>query len=285
MNIAVIITAYNRKNKTLSCLRNLYANKHKDINFSVYLTDDGSTDGTSESVKEEFPDVIISRGNGNLYWSGGTNFSWAKAVTKSVFDGYILLNDDTVMLPNYWEELIEIDNWCMGKYGIRGIYVGATKSPNGDFMTYSGSISEKKWRSRFKMLVPNGKYQKCDTACANIIFIGENIVKKIGILHKGYKHGIADYDYTLLASRKGFPVFLMRDFVGLCENDHKSLYDNLINKKLSERLKYLYSPTGLQFENQILFNRRFFPFYVPGIIISCLVKTLFPKILKNTNLK
>ena len=47
-NIAVIITVYNRINKTLACLDAVFSQKEKYhfFNVDVYLTDDGSTDDT-----------------------------------------------------------------------------------------------------------------------------------------------------------------------------------------------------------------------------------------------
>lgn len=279
MNIAVVITAYNRREKTLNCLRNLYTNRHKDITFTVFLTDDASTDGTSEAVRAEFPDVIISLGTGNLYWSRGTNLSWKRAIEHGGFDGYLLLNDDTEMLPNYWDELINADNWCRKKFGIRGIYAGATISPDGSRMTYSASINTKKWRSLFKMLEPNGDYQLCETSCANIIFISDNVVSKIGIIHPKYLHGVGDYDYTMDAQKHGFPLILMPDYVGKCEYDHKSNRERLMKMNLIKRIRYIYSPTGLQLPHFYFFHRRFFPLYAPLIIISYWSKALFPKFL------
>ena len=48
-NIAVLITCYNRKDKTLLCLESLFKQQGLGIDFSlaVFLVDDGSTDGTA----------------------------------------------------------------------------------------------------------------------------------------------------------------------------------------------------------------------------------------------
>lgn len=53
--IAVLLTAHNRKEKTLLCLDFLFKQKQvEEYTIDVYLTDDGSTDGTSEAVKKHF---------------------------------------------------------------------------------------------------------------------------------------------------------------------------------------------------------------------------------------
>ena len=47
--IAVIITYHNRKSKTLQCLKQLFdvvETYTTNIDLKVFLTDDGSTDGT-----------------------------------------------------------------------------------------------------------------------------------------------------------------------------------------------------------------------------------------------
>lgn len=53
IHIATILTCFNRKDKTLSCLRHLYdaqdyynLKSENKINVSVYITDDGCTDNT-----------------------------------------------------------------------------------------------------------------------------------------------------------------------------------------------------------------------------------------------
>ena len=37
------------------------------------MIDDGSSDNTSNIVNKKFPDVILIKGDGNLWWSGATN--------------------------------------------------------------------------------------------------------------------------------------------------------------------------------------------------------------------
>jgi GT2 family glycosyltransferase len=70
--IAILITCYNRKEKTLSCLAALFNCIVPDgYGFDVFLVDDGSTDGTSDAIKEGFTQVNIIQGNGNLFWNRG----------------------------------------------------------------------------------------------------------------------------------------------------------------------------------------------------------------------
>lgn len=75
-NIAVIMTCYNRREKTLNCLDALYeayTNAAYQIKLSIWLTDDGCTDNTAEAVMGNFSnkfEVHIQSGNGTLFWGG-----------------------------------------------------------------------------------------------------------------------------------------------------------------------------------------------------------------------
>ena len=59
INIAVIITCFNRKAKTIECLKHLlkaynsynYTHIESPIKLTIYLTDDGCTDGTADAVR------------------------------------------------------------------------------------------------------------------------------------------------------------------------------------------------------------------------------------------
>ena len=49
-SLAILLTVFNRKAKTLQCLQNLYVQLPiEEYTVSVYLTDDGCTDGTPET--------------------------------------------------------------------------------------------------------------------------------------------------------------------------------------------------------------------------------------------
>ena len=132
MKFAILITVFNRKEKTLKCLDSvmdslMLATIKPDI--SVFLTDDGSTDGTSMAIREKmypFP-INILQGDGSLYWNGGMIKSWKAAIDSGEeFDGFLWLNNDTEILPGFWDELQEADKYCHSKYGKGGIYVGST---------------------------------------------------------------------------------------------------------------------------------------------------------------
>ena len=107
--IAVILTVHNRLDKTVACLNAVFnqREKYSFFNVDVFLTDDGSTDDTSKILRNRFsakPLHILS-GNGNLYWNGGMINSWKAAIEHGGYDGYLWLNNDTIVLPNLWNEL------------------------------------------------------------------------------------------------------------------------------------------------------------------------------------
>ena len=85
--IAVILTCYNRKAKTLACLDRLFHAQEVqgDVELTVFLTDDGCTDGTADAVRTSFPekDIHILQGNGQLYWAGGMRLAWKAAMELS----------------------------------------------------------------------------------------------------------------------------------------------------------------------------------------------------------
>ena len=72
MRFAVLMTCFNRKEKTINCLNNLF-NCFFGVphDFDVYLVDDASTDGTVAAVRSKFPSVNIINGSGDLYWNKG----------------------------------------------------------------------------------------------------------------------------------------------------------------------------------------------------------------------
>ena len=71
--IAVLLTCFNRRAKTLAALEALFKQDGAGTTFAlnVFLVDDGSSDGTGDAVRGAFPQVHVIDGTGDLYWNGG----------------------------------------------------------------------------------------------------------------------------------------------------------------------------------------------------------------------
>ena len=283
-DIAVLLTCHNRKEKTiiaLNALKKAIESFSKSLKATIYLTDDGSTDGTGDAVKKHFPEAIVLQGNGNLFWAGGMINSWKEAL-KGKHDGYLLLNDDTFLLDTVFDDLYKTHQYALTTFGAAGVYIGSTKDPKSEKLSYGGGLLLNKFLYQFKILTPNGSFQECDLGNANIMYVDASVVEKVGILSEGYEHGIADYDYTLKCKKKKIPVLVAANYCGLCERDNKGLYHNFHLKTLKERIDHLYKPTGIAFKSRLLFMKKFFPYRLPFFYIMGWFKVLFPKIYMKT---
>ena len=280
--IAFILTVHNRLDKTVACLNAVFnqREKYSFFNVDVFLTDDGSTDDTSKILRNRFsakPLHILS-GNGNLYWNGGMINSWKAAIEHGGYDGYLWLNNDTIVLPNLWNELEQADEYSRKQFGKGGIYVGSTKDPLTGEFTYGGFEFTNQWTLKDRFLHPNGHFQLCQCAHGNVTYISHDVVEKMGILCEQYLHGGGDHDYTYLAYKAGFPLIVLKDYVGICENDHQQGgYADFLSMSLKQRIKYLYSPLGFNLHNTLLLQKRCFPYRYPFVWLMGYLKAFFPK--------
>lgn len=277
--IAVILTVHNRLDKTVACLNAVFnqREKYSFFNVDVFLTDDGSTDDTSKILRNRFsakPLHILS-GNGNLYWNGGMINSWKAAIEHGGYDGYLWLNNDTIVLPNLWNELEQADEYSRKQFGKGGIYVGSTKDPLTGEFTYGGFEFTNQWTLKDRFLHPNGHFQLCQCAHGNVTYISHDVVEKMGILCEQYLHGGGDHDYTYLAYKAGFPLIVLKDYVGICENEGG--YADFLSMSLKQRIKYLYSPLGFNLHNTLLLQKRCFPYRYPFVWLMGYLKAFFPK--------
>jgi len=102
--VCIVIPIHNGKVDTLRCLESL--GKLDYPNFDVIITDDGSTDGSAEAIKEQYPETILVYGDGSLWWSGGINRAIEEGLRRGG-DYYLLLNNDDVVPPELLNILVD----------------------------------------------------------------------------------------------------------------------------------------------------------------------------------
>lgn len=245
--IAVLITCHNRRNKTISSLNALFsAVLPKGYRMEVFLVDDGSSDGTSEAVKKEFPKVNLIHGSGQLFWNRGMYLAWESAQKKKDYDYYLWLNDDTMLFKNALNLMLEHSLSMNNKR----IIVGATCSEINKDVTYSGyDLPNKK-------LIPNGSWQDCDFFNGNIVLIPSFVSDRIGLLDNHFRHSLGDIDYGLRALKFGFVHSLSPFCLGNCE-EHEAA-PTWCNHSIPfyKRLINLYTPLGNNPIEYFVFDRR-----------------------------
>lgn len=234
--IAVLLTVFNRKDKTLKCLK-LLSSQERNFHFfslDVYLTNDGCTDGTPEAVKRCYPFVRIINGDGNLYWNHGMLEAW-KAASKDDYDFYLWINDDVELYPNAVERLLD-----ESKIHNHEAIIGGAMCASFDntLVTYGGRIS------RHRLIQDVQRAQKCNTLSGNLVLVPKYVYQKIGMNDPYYKHSLGDLDYTLTANENGLQVWVARGIFGICDREDRIQGWSDRRNNLLTRFKNLYSIRG-----------------------------------------
>lgn len=243
MKITVILTCYNRKEKTSQCISSLKdGNPEYDLDFIV--VDDNSTDGTRENLLQLGGNVKVIEGPGNLFWAGGMRVGIDYFFHNDDRSEYVLLvNDDVEFKDNILWSLI-----TKSKQNKDAVIVGATCNSYGEF-TYGGMILENpKKRGIYRHVGIEESDIPCDLFNCNCVLIKSETIKKTGNFDSVYIHGMADLDYGLRLSRSGVLILSSDEYVGNCEKN--STIGTWKDKNLSrmERLRKKETPKGTPFK-------------------------------------
>lgn len=242
-NVAILMTCFNRKIKTLNCLTSLF---NILPNCDVYLVDDGSNDGTSDAVKIAFPQVNVIQGTGNLFWSRGMHLAWKEA-SKCDYDYYLWLNDD-VILHEYWlDELLG----CYEISGVRSIICGLVESIDRSRILYGGFNSSK------EMIQFNGMTNTIKFMNGNVVLVPKEVFKLVGNLDPAFHHDLGDVDYGLRAIAKDIKVLSTRRPIAI-GNPNTINRERLHAVSVFKRFKKLYSPLGSPPALNFIFRKRHF---------------------------
>jgi len=98
--VAVIVATYNGLRYLIPCLRALQEQAFRD--FRIIVVDDGSSDGTCDAVRRDFPGVGIVR----LTRNGGLAQAHNAAIAASDAEYVVLLNNDTEPEPHWLARLV-----------------------------------------------------------------------------------------------------------------------------------------------------------------------------------
>ena len=101
LSASVVVLNYNGKHHLNACLENLRG-QQLDGGFEVLLADNGSTDGSIELARLDYPWVRVVDIGRNRGFSGGNNLAFRAAAGKYL----VVLNNDTRVRPGWLAALV-----------------------------------------------------------------------------------------------------------------------------------------------------------------------------------
>lgn len=209
--IYIVTPVFNRKNFTKNYLEALSKQTCKE--FKIIIVDDGSTDGSSEMIETDFPYVILLKTKGDLWWAEATNVGVRYALEKGA--KYIMtLNDDTLPLENYMEQMIL---WSNEKpdalFG-----AAAIDADTGEFV-YGGQYLDWKTRKTKDLLDEIPLKSRVGLHRVNFfpgrgLLIPSRVFNEIGLYDsQNFPQTVADNDFSIRAHNAGYEIYCNYDAV------------------------------------------------------------------------
>lgn len=206
--VAIIILNWNGREDTLAALESLGKITTAYFSPQVYVVDNHSTDGSVESIKSKFPNVELIVNDANLGFSGGNNVGIKKALEKNA-DFVMLLNSDTVVTPNFIDELIKFIN----SHKDAGIVGPVLKFKKGFEIFYDlgGQLNFLIGRTTHRQvsLLSQELPREVSYLSGACLLIKKEVFDKIGLLNPDYFFGFEDVEFALEAKRHGFKIYII----------------------------------------------------------------------------
>lgn len=231
-SVAIVTPIHNGKVQTLRFLESV---KSLSYPVTVFIVDDGSTDGSAEAISHEHPGVKIIQGDGNLWWSGATNLGIEKALQMNC--NYVFtVNNDVILDPDCIKASVECAQENPGS--LVGSIIYYLKQP--DTVWYFGARFNSSTFDVEPIGGKNGEFTEITEAemlTGMGILIPADAFGKIGKFDaKNLPQYLADSDFSLRAKRDGYRLLVTP--ASKIYNDVESSWT--INQIEKRTWKYLY---------------------------------------------
>ena len=221
LDLSISIVNWNTKDLLRDCLKSIYENTH-GIDYEIFVADNASTDGSSEMVEREFPQVKLIKNKENVGFAKANN----QIIKESRANFVLLLNPDTVILDNAIGKMVRF-MWSHSEVGAVGPKL---LNPDGtiqfvcgrSFPTLSAVFFEK---SLLSTLFPHnritGKYymgywnhddtREVDLLSGACMMVRRQTINEVGLMDEQFFMYGEDVDWCYRIKQAGWKIYLLAD--------------------------------------------------------------------------
>ena len=203
--IITVILNTNRRDDTLACIDSLRANDYAQQH--IIVLDNSSSDGSSEAIAAQFPEVEIIHLQENRGYAGNNNVGIAAAVEQGA-DWVFVLNEDTILAPDCLSQMTaaaQLDQ----RVGIVGPMVYHHDEP--DVIQSAGGRLDRYWvshhiaeneRDRRQFQTPRA----VDWISGCAILVHRDVIDQVGALDERFFYYWEETEWCLRAARAGWSI-------------------------------------------------------------------------------
>lgn len=235
---SIVIVSLNGEKALPVCIEAL--KKTNWENFEVILVDNGSSDSTSDVVRELWSNVKIIRVPENLGFAGGNNVG----IKEAKGDWVVLLNDDTEVDAKWLRAFDKTsdENPDAGILGCKLLY------PNSNIIQHAGCWIEPNGLSHHygygeEDKGQHNKIRECEYVTGAAFAISRKVINKIGILDaKFFPIYFEEIDYCKRAQKAGFKILYVPDSVVIHHESRTTtkFSKGFLIKYHKNRMRYLF---------------------------------------------
>ncbi|MEJ2557919.1 MAG: glycosyltransferase family 2 protein [Anaerolineae bacterium] len=179
---AVIVLNWNGGRDTLDCLASLRRLDYPCC--EVVVVDNGSTDGSTQAIRESFPEVWVIETGANLGFTGGNNVGIRHALDREA-DYVLLLNHDTEVASDSLTQLVRAAEAAIDPQRGQAQMVGIDEPDSGRY----GSTP-----------------REVDFVSGCALLVRSSVLEQVGLLDERFFAYYEEVEWCIRARRAGYHI-------------------------------------------------------------------------------
>lgn len=199
---------HNRKAITLQCLRSISRVDRTGLDIRTIVVDDASTDGTYEAVREQFPEVELIRGSGDLWYTAGTNRGIEAAMVHDP-DFVLCCNDDSIFDEKAIKAMVDcalmFSRTVVGALLLRWDKPHCVRQVAPQWKFWNGGFRH--WRKQTVWTVPADPWE-VELIVGNCVLYPAGAIAEVGLMDEKRLVQYGDAEYTPRMRRRGWRLMI-----------------------------------------------------------------------------